>query len=418
MTALPTTVEHAVPANVLARDYAMRDKVTLWIAPDGPKRVEVTLSGQFDNKSPDERKACNLLGHSDFDFRYSADLDLAAERQALMDNFQNLYDPNSRIGTLLRQENLQKLSGLQLRTALMPFARQGWNVFNHLFCLLNDLQGVTAKRVPIVRNALVSLVRRPQVITVHSNVPLFPWNFLYSDAPNEAKISSLELGRFWGFHHEVQQRLKGTSDSIVLRSESRVVAAICSATDKGRHDEDDHPFRKFSAQVRRIQSCAELATLLRAFDHECLYFYGHANHKRPPVQSESWLSLCEIKLYVSSLLPPDHPQFLNELVVAFLNGCRMAQLDDWDDKTIIGYLCHCSGNRLCCVAPVAEVPESFAADFAEHVWTRFLIERKPIGTALVDARNATLNEWNNPLGLLYSLFGRVDTHIPAVTESR
>jgi hypothetical protein len=61
------------------------------------------------------------------------------------------------------------------------------------------------------------------------------------------------------------------------------------------------------------------------------------------------------------------------------------------------------------VATVASVPESVGVQFARVFWPRFLAGAR-LGAALREARLSLLDA-GSPLGLLYDLYGRVDTQI-------
>jgi hypothetical protein len=152
---------------------------------------------------------------------------------------------------------------------------------------------------------------------------------------------------------------------------------------------------------------------LSKFDGHCLYFFGHAGHDHePPVPTKSWLALRGLKLTVADLQNVGAPQFQNEPVVVFLNGCGTSTLSTWNADSLPGHLCAQGRGRVCCVATVAEVPAVFAAEFSRHFWASFVLEQHPIGAALLHARRAMVDsELRSPLGLFYTLFGRIDTRI-------
>ena len=79
-------------------------------------------------------------------------------------------------------------------------------------------------------------------------------------------------------------------------------------------------------------------------------------------------------------------------------------------ELIAGLLCLRSGGRVACVTSFAEVPIAFGRRFAQLFWGFFLAGTNA-GEALLHARTAMLDQYNNPVGLLYNLFGRVETRI-------
>jgi hypothetical protein len=216
--------------------------------------------------------------------------------------------------------------------------------------------------------------------------------------------------------HEIQEQFSTTTPYVNLSANPEIVTAVDPLIDhSGLHDDKDHPFAKVTRSD--ASNIGDLRKKLVNFEGHCLYFYGHADHAELPTQASSWLELQDVKLYVSDLEPLRAPQFKNNPVVAFLNGCNTSPLTIWDDNTVVGYLCHRGQNHLCCVASVGELPASFAAEFAKKFWEKFLIARLPIGTALRLARGSMLHELNNPLGLLYTLFGKFETVIRPVTSA-
>jgi hypothetical protein len=56
------------------------------------------------------------------------------------------------------------------------------------------------------------------------------------------------------------------------------------------------------------------------------------------------------------------------------------------------------------VSTECEVPDDFAADFIEHLY-ELLLQGVPIGTSLLQTRRHFAEQYNNPSGLLYSLYG-------------
>jgi hypothetical protein len=184
--------------------------------------------------------------------------------------------------------------------------------------------------------------------------------------------------------------------------------AIDPVEDGGKHVATGHTFSKLN--IKPVTTSSELMEALSDFNNDIFYFFGHANDADQEYQS--WLKLQDIDLTVSQLREIGAPRFNKFLVLTFLSGCRTAPLRRWDKNTVVGYIClKQPTRRVCCVVTVAEVPAVFAAEFASLVWEGFWLHKRPLGSALLDARTKMLTDYNNPLGLLYSLFGPVDTII-------
>jgi hypothetical protein len=178
------------------------------------------------------------------------------------------------------------------------------------------------------------------------------------------------------------------------------------------HDAEGHPFRSPLLQRAYYRTCDELERALQGFDKECLYFFGHAGigEDRTP-----WLQLAGKLLKLRSMARDDGTPtllFQRNLIVVFLNGCSTAPINALSEGSAVAYLYQDkqNQNRLCCLGSVGEVAAPFAAELARRFWERFFAGA-PIGTALHQARVSLMAEHNNPLGLLYALFGEADTRI-------
>jgi hypothetical protein len=354
-------------------------------------------------------------GDSDIYIEYTVNINIAAEMKAFSNTLKKLF--RSSVGQKMGQDSLSKMSSMELGGLLEPIIEQGRHVFHLLFenrgMKIRNYSGDSER---IVRAAIKSALTHSQIISIKSPVPLFPWAFLYSDENYvSANRSTIDPLSFWGFKHQIQEQLDCTSPFIHLPTNPKIITAICPFVDKvGWHRDAEHPFKQISCEIIPAPSAIDLGNALKSFEGDCLYFFGHASHpEEDPVASESWLKMLDVKLTVAQLMQDYYPapKFNSDLVVAFLNGCRTAPLRVWSENTVIGFLCMHGDNRLCCIASVAEVPAVFAAAFARKFWQQFLIEKHTIGHALLDARLQLFHEWNNPFGLLYSLFGRVDTYV-------
>ena len=83
-------------------------------------------------------------------------------------------------------------------------------------------------------------------------------------------------------------------------------------------------------------------------------------------------------------------------------------MDIWDERTIAGLLCAHGDSNVCCILTTAPVPKNFAREFGRRVWQEALAG-KTLGESLLTARQSLLREYKNPLGLAYTLLGRLDT---------
>jgi len=384
--------------------------------------VRVTLSVPLSEKYPDEKKAKQMFDPYDqgLDVSYPVKgMFLADETKLFSKALADVYKHPKGSGL---KNGLTKLSMADLKSILVPLVEQGRDLFYRLFINIQptNYSGVGAT---VVSNAIKSALSHYQIIYIESDVTLFPWAFLFYDPKyDSSKVSSIQPKNFWGFKHEIQESLKGTSQHLDVPANPTMVAAICSVEDQGWHNGPDHPFTQLENRnlLKRTPSTVELGKALNNFNEDCFYFFGHADHSDPPIPSQSFLQLRSQQLTVVKLQQDfgTAPSFNKDLVVALFNGCKTAPLNYWDERTMIGFLCLNKGhNRLCCVSTVGQIPAVFAGVFAKHFWTRFLVNRDPIGWALLKARRKMLAQWRNPLGLLYSLFGRVDAQVEDCQET-
>ncbi len=415
----PATSVPFVPARFSKENCADRPLVQLRLHAEG-NTVHVWLTVPLDSRFPGEREAREAFGDS-LTLDYEVSIDLRASAAKLGGDMTRLYATS--LGGRLKEDD-PALNLQELQEILDPFATHGRSVYVQLFENWEPRE-FTPAQVPFVRAAIRSALSRPQVISITyppwpaTDLPiLFPWVFLYDREYDHGDRSQLDLKRFWGFRHQIQQELPGTAKLRKLSPRPCLVAAIDPVEDSpGRHSDKGHPFALLGERLKPISCWAEFEELLKKFDADGIYFYGHASHDDPPLAATSWLEFQRVRLLVSQLLEPSRsPHFEKDLVVAFFNGCRAGQLSVWSRDSIAGFFCHHAGtrNKVCSVAPVAEVPGAFAAEFASQFWKHFLFSKIPvkIGAALLWARWRLLRDKASPLGLLYTLFGRVETHVP------
>ncbi len=405
MTALATPID----GRLFGSQAPDREKLTLVLDAESNNSIRVVVNIPLANDSGPEGAALYEFGPR-LIFHYAAKLNLEAERWELVRRLKQMYAPPD--GAVLLADPPQNLTRRQVNGLLAPLAAQGASVYYRLIGTMLP-EGIPANLVTLARDAALSAFKRSQVIAVTSGAPLFPWAFLYDDDGfKPTDLATLDPTRFWGFHHEIQDELAGTAKVIRVPDPPSIVTAISDDVDGGVHSQADHPLMMVGGVLKK-QTAVELGTSLGSFPAHCLYFYGHADHCEHPVPASSWLKLRGVPLTVDELERVyKAPKFSENVVVVFLNGCRTAPLEEWNTGSVSGFLVGNGGDRVCCIASVAQVPEGFAAAFARHFWKVFLEDKKPIGTSILEARRAMLKPpSNNPLGLVYSLFGRVDTRI-------
>lgn len=376
-------------------------------------KLDVTLCVPLDISNASEKAAVERFAPEDhiLDVRYIAEINLAAERASLSHKFSETYRTHA-VRRYLTKAELEPIPDDVLRDAFVPIAVQGHSVFQRL-CVPRSkpdkLLSHGSDDWPVVSRALESAFARPQRVVIKSPLSLFPWAMLYDDPRiYRNDYSTFDVHRFWGFRHVLQEVVPGAAMAVRLPRVPQVVAAVCPKADP---DAEHRRGRLGDLQsITWVESSEVLRQLLADFDADCLYFFGHAEQENPPTPATSVLRLDGVALAVNDITDIKGPQFKKGLVLAFLNGCETRPIHEWDASSIAGLLCTKGECRVCAVTTFAEIPVAFGRRFGQIFWERFL-SGDHIGTAIRDARIALLEEYANPLGLLYSLIGRAETRL-------
>lgn len=395
---------------LLSSDCPTCDKLSVWILEESPGVLDITLFVPLNPASPAEHRAIDLFAPDrTLDVRYRVEMNLAAERKVLAERFHAMYRKHQ-VRAVLTAPVLAPIPDEQLRHAFAPIAAQGASIFRRLF-QPDRYTNYNDEDAPVVRDAMRSALDRELIVVLKSPVSLFPWTFLYDgESFDELDLRTFDPARFWGFRHQLQEEVDGISRGVHIAALPKVIAAVCCTVDAaGEHRQG--PLGQLPVErIAWIPSALALQESLGAFDGDCLYFYGHAAQEDPPTPTTSYLQIDGIPLTVERIDRAGAPRFQKKLVLAFLNGCGTGPLNIWNRDSVAGFLCFHGKQRVCCVTSFAEVPIAFGLALAQRFWEGFL-GGKTLGEALRDARRALLAEHHNPLGLLYAVFGRVETRI-------
>jgi hypothetical protein len=402
-----------------------RTKVFVDLLQQTDQTLLVSLRLPLDSNYVAEANAVDYFGLENtevyFDVKYSLEMNFEARRKELDEEVKKIYGDKD--NEILGKDKLEMVEPRQLKQLMAPLATLGANTFFSLFLaddstLLRPLEA----HGKIVRDAIRSVLARRQLITINTQVPagtkslpLFPWAFLYDDVDfDDSNQVTLDPQRFWGFKHVIQEELNCTATLLKLPTSPSILSAICSDADKPQwHSKQKHALTSRNGNITEAPTVAELGNALANCEADCFYFFGHAYNTDPPSQTKSSLQLRGEHLTVDDLKRHYRgaPRFTKNPVLAFLNGCRTAPLNVWNNQSMAGYLCEKEHQKVCCVSTVASVPGSVAAMFGCHFWKLFLTRKLPLGDALLKTRRFMLRKWNNPLGLLYTVFGSVDTRV-------
>ena len=84
-----------------------------------------------------------------------------------------------------------------------------------------------------------------------------------------------------------------------------------------------------------------------------------------------------------------------------MNACETGNLNPLYTSYFAKAFLKCGARGV--VATECAVPDAFAADFAEQLYTH-LLAGEPLGESLLAARRYFLENYHNPSGLLYSMY--------------
>jgi len=402
-----------IDASLLGSDRPQRDKLSIFLSKDEQGKLDVLLIVPLSPEIEPEKKAIDEFApNRTLHVHYTVAMDLDAERSQLSESFAKMYR-NHPVKHRLLSKTLEPLPDDELRSAFTPIAAQGRSIYRRLFNP-TSYADYDENDAPLIRAVVLSALKRDQIIVIKSPVSLFPWAFLYADeALNMDDQTTFDPARFWGFRHILQTEIEGVSRRVLLDSPPRVIAAICEEVDTTQEHRSGPLSDLESAgrvSMEWVHSTAGLNSALKDFQGDCLYFYGHVEHRERPTPTTSCVKLGGQKLTVEQIDNAEGPKFAKDLVIAFLNGCESAPPTVWNEATVAGFLCLRGKHRVCCITTFAEVPGSFSAALAQRFWEGFLTGRS-LGEALLDARTALFNEYRSPLGLLYMIFGRAETRL-------
>lgn len=269
-----------------------------------------------------------------------------------------------------------------------------------------------------------ALTGAEQIISIHSGDLFVPWPMLYT-APGGARGASggadRSMSGFWGYRHliehcfpraagfDIRIRAKGRRPVVGMNVDPRIdeqyPATPCVA-----------PIIEFfrsrgDPAVRTTRDELRDALVRTDFADQVLYFACHGLVCGPDGGStvEPWLHLADDEPIrhtdILAWLPPDT---LPTSPVVFLNACQGGQMHSRLYPSIGAALLAAGAN--CLVGPQIDLPRAFAREY-----TRRFFESLLAGTRIGDIGRNLAREFadvhRNPLGLIYSLYRGLDTHV-------
>lgn len=343
-------------------------------------------------------------------------------------------------GSFPLQEQWDFSRDLTLRPQFLPkLAVAGALLFRQIFFPRDTADRNKYQRLHEIGNILKNESSRKSLwIRVTSGQFYAPWNLIYSKDLAEDGSDATPDG-FWGYQHVIEQApgdgaLENDPDfegplQVALQMDENIDTQLNVACNGPVLDLLDSYADGTINTVSRNRS-DEFKKALRAaplLDH-ILYFCCHAvaeGDSTTPRTGESFLSLTD----GIAITPGDMDLCLLENVfqrgpIVFLNACQGAQLN----SVFYQGFAHTflSREASAVIGPQTDTPAVFAGEFARRFLEAFFSGGydaqgnlvRQVGNILWNLRREFLDRYNNPLGLLYSLYRGADVFLPRGLEKK
>jgi hypothetical protein len=327
-----------------------------------------------------------------------------------------------------------------LRAKLLPrLALAGSILFRQIFFPRDTTDRNKFQRLREIGNILQKESNEKSLwIRVTSGEFYAPWNLIYSkDLADDGSDATPE--GFWGYRHVIEQapgdgslepdpqfdhplqigvQMDENIDSkLNVPCNAPVLALLDSYADGAIHKET----RNNSAVFKKALGAACLLD-------DILYFCCHAVAEGDNTtfrMGESQFSLTD----GVAITPAEMDLCLKENVfqrgpIVFLNACQGAQLNSVFYQGFANTFL--SRDASAVIGPQTEIPAVFAGEFARRFLDAFFAGGRDrdgnlvrqVGSILWDLRREFLDRYNNPLGLLYSLYRGADVFLPTALPKK
>jgi len=323
----------------------------------------------------------------------------------------------------IKEERLPKLYPLDDATfasSLKILAEAGGNLFGNLF--FSGLEPKEQNRAIQVGLKLRELsASRALKIQILSDEFFLPWNLIYDGEFAEGEALS---DRIWGFKHLIEElpgtrQDEGDFDDLMDVSDNSLSLGMNlnrKAIQTALINPQLKELRSNGPAVELLERYSEQEVLSalqgKAEQAQLEYFYCHAGVKGDIQQSfdqsyigltsaDKGLTLKDIKLKAIGARFQGKP-------VVFLNACESSRMDGrFYDGFVPKFLM--MGARAV-VGSDCDIPSLLGAHFGTRFLNAFL-QGDAIGEALLKLRKQFLTEYQNPLGLIYRVFGNADVRL-------
>lgn len=245
-------------------------------------------------------------------------------------------------------------------------------------------------------------------LEITSDEFLFPWELIYPNDPHEE--DTLSIKSFWGLKHIVNRVLcsKIPSPSLInfcprlglLAYEG--LPTVKSSEVPQFYDYQNQSLINLIHLVFTTTEAEDLRTEFKTFwqnDFDLTHFACHAQHDN--AYGKSYIRINENfdvtiqELRTFGIEIKDKP-------LVIINACEAGIMNPLSVSNFVNIFLNLGARGA--IATECTVPDQFAADFSRKFYEYFLEQKRPLGESLLATRQYFLNEYNNPSGLLYSMY--------------
>lgn len=316
-----------------------------------------------------------------------------------------------------------------IRECLPALAVAGMDLFNDIFFPSRSLAQPEAYRaLTAMGEALRDLSGSNRLLMrVTSDEFYAPWNLIYSKPLKDMKDGSDAVPEgFWGYAHMVEhvpeRAMRGTDLGVdqPVRASLFLDTSIDSALQVDCNKVLEAELANYGTDAlslaRSTTSREMMDTLGLSLDQHILYFCCHASVDGDGTRiniDDAYLTLTDRDFRIA-------PSRLNGWLgrnlfkngpVVFLNACQTGQMNSLFYQGFVPAFMDRQASAL--IGTQTEIPAIFAGQFARQFFARFFAggTGNTAGRVLFDLRRAFFDEFNNPLGLLYSIYRGADVHL-------
>ena len=304
---------------------------------------------------------------------------------------------------LVASKRIEPFTDDEVQKLLRPLAKQGRIAFKRVFG-----QGYEAD---VIKKLLLS--KRPINIQVVSEDFYLPWECLYTHSLSEP----LAIEHFWGmklaiFRKIYQRQGAGAYVPPAIQVAGTPTVGLLTYLRLNGVREKELPFFEALAQKRKI-TLFRLQPLepekwdedFKLFQHfwqrpmHVAHFACHASHAADDPTLSSIRLSNEFCISLEDMEGFEITINGNPLIV--LNACETGQINPLYTSHFAGAFLQYGARGV--VATECAVPDTFAADFIQQLYTH-LLAGVPLGESLLQTRQHFWQQERNPSGLLYAMY--------------